>query len=146
MLNVASMAAAALVESRRRRASPGLMSVAWLVPQMVMVGVGECFHFPGQVALYYHEFPLSLKSLSSAMVAMAIGLAYYLSTAVMDLIRRVTDWLPQNIDDGRIDCVYWVMVVIGVVNFGYFLLIAWMYKCRNDEEQVEIKEGEGDIM
>ncbi|XP_057775937.1 protein NRT1/ PTR FAMILY 2.7-like [Salvia miltiorrhiza] len=130
VLNVASMAVAALVESRRR-ASRGRLSIGWLVPQMALLGFGEAFHFPGQVAFYYQEFPCCLKGLATAMVAVVIGLAYYLSTAVVDFIRRVTDWLGDDIDDGRVDCVYWVMVVIGVVNFGYFLVISWLYKCKN---------------
>ncbi|KAH6836548.1 nitrate excretion transporter1 [Perilla frutescens var. hirtella] len=133
VLNIASMAVAALVESKRRGSATSrhLMSILWLVPQMVVVGVGEAFHFPGQVTLYYQEFPSCLKSLSSAMVAMAIGLAYYLSTAVVDFIRRITDWLPNDINDGRVDNVYWVMVVIGVINFGYYLVISWLYRCKN---------------
>lgn len=140
VFNVASMAVSALVESRRRSstASSHLMSVVWLVPQMVVVGVGEAFHFPGQVGLYYQEFPACLKSLATAMVAMLIGVAFYLGTAVVDLIRRITDWLPDNIDDGRIDNVYWVMVVIGIINFGYFLLISWFYEYRKVNKDIQI--------
>ncbi|KAL8516116.1 hypothetical protein ACS0TY_014696 [Phlomoides rotata] len=130
VLNVASMAVSALVESKRRSAGHRI-SVAWLVPQMVVVGIGEAFHFPGQVGLYYQEFPSSLKSLATAMVAMLIGIAFYLSSGVIDFMRRVTDWLPDDIDDGRVDCVYWVMVVIGITNFGYFLVISWFYKYKN---------------
>ncbi|KAL1558104.1 protein NRT1/ PTR FAMILY 2.7-like [Salvia divinorum] len=128
VLNFASMALSAVVESRRRRR---LISVMWLVPQMVVVGLGEAFHFPGQVGLYYQEFPACLKGVATAMVAMLVGVAFYLSTAVVDLMRRVTDWLPDNIDEGRLDYVYWVMVVIGVANFGYFLVISWLYHYKN---------------
>lgn len=104
---------------------------------MVVVGIGEAFHFPGQVRLYYQEFPSSLKSLATAMVAMLIGVGFYLSTAVVDFIRRITDWLPDNIDDGRVDYVYWVMVVIGIINFGYYLVISWMYTYKNHVQVVE---------
>lgn len=142
VLNVVSMAVAALVESKRRSAATSassLMSIGWLVPQMAIVGVGEAFHFPGQVALYYKEFPSCLKGLATAMVAVVIGLAYYLSTAVVDFIRRVTVWLPNDIDDAKVDYVYWVMVVIGVANFGYFLVISWLYKYKN----VGVEKGVG---
>ncbi|KAL8516118.1 hypothetical protein ACS0TY_014698 [Phlomoides rotata] len=113
VLNVASMAVSALVESKRRSAAAShhQITVAWLVPQMVLVGLGEAFHLPGQVGLYYQEFPSSMKSLATAMVAMLIGVAFYLSSGVIDFMRRVTDWLPDDIDDGRVDYVYWVMVI-----------------------------------
>lgn len=148
VFNVASMAVSTLVELKRRgggatshhhhEAAAGgsnivPVSILWLVPQMIIVGIGEAFHFPGQVALYYQEFPSSLKSLATAMVAMLIGIAFYLSTAIIDFLRRITDWLPDNINDGRLDNVYWVMVVLGIVNFGYYLVISWVYKYKNME-------------
>lgn len=90
-------------------------------------------HTSLQVGLYYQEFPASLKGVATAMVAMLVGVAFYLSTAVVDFMRRVTDWLPDDIDEGRLDYVYWVMVVIGVANFGYFLVISWLYHYKNGE-------------
>ncbi|KAL0436853.1 UNVERIFIED_CONTAM: protein NRT1/ PTR FAMILY 2.7 [Sesamum radiatum] len=141
MLNITSMAVSAIVESKRRDAATshhlqgGLMSVLWLVPQLVIVGTGEAFHFPGQVALYYQEFPTCLKSMATAMVAMQLGVAYYLSTAVIDFVRRVTEWLPDNIDDGRVDNVYWLLVVIGVFNFGFYIVCSWLYKYKNVHDQ-----------
>ncbi|KAK2975379.1 hypothetical protein RJ640_012390 [Escallonia rubra] len=143
VLNVLSIAVSALVEAKRLKAaqSPHLqdqngssvvpMSVFWLIPPLAITGIGEAFHFPGQVALYYQEFPVSLKSTSTAVVALFIGVAYYLSTAMVDLVRRVTAWLPDDINHGRIDDVYWVVVVIGVLNFGYYLVCAWFYEYRS---------------
>ncbi|KAK6144484.1 hypothetical protein DH2020_021304 [Rehmannia glutinosa] len=135
VFNVTSMAVSALVESKRRSRSHVVpVSVLWLVPQMVIVGVGEAFHFPGQVAFYYQEFPIILKSMGTAMIALQLAVAFYLSTAVIDFVRRVTDWLSDDINDGRLDNVYWVLVVIGVLNFGYFIVCSWFYECKNVEE------------
>lgn len=138
VLNVLSMTISALVESSRIKMnrtdkpnSVALMSVIWLVPQLVTVGIGEAFHFPGQVALYYQEFPSSLKSISTSMIALLIAIAFYLSTAIVDLVRRVTKWLPDNINNGRVDNVYWLLVVLGVLNFGYYLVCARFYKYQN---------------
>ncbi|KAL0418157.1 UNVERIFIED_CONTAM: protein NRT1/ PTR FAMILY 2.6 [Sesamum radiatum] len=147
VFNIVSMAVSAIVESKRRDAATshhGPMSVMWLVPQLVIVGIGEAFHFPGQVALYYQEFPTCLKSMATAMVAMLIGMAFYLSSAVVGFVRRVTKWLPDDIDDGgRVDNVYWVVVVIGVFNFGYYVVCSWLYKYKT-LVQVNEEEEEGD--
>ncbi|KAL6011104.1 hypothetical protein ACLOJK_001548 [Asimina triloba] len=56
------------------------------------------------------------------MTALVIGIGFY-----VDSIRRVTRWLPDNINQARIDNVYWAMAVVWVVNFGYFLLCAKLY-------------------
>ncbi|KAF3966041.1 hypothetical protein CMV_009823 [Castanea mollissima] len=142
------MAISALVESKRLKIAqahhlqgqPGAivpMLALWLFPQLILVGIGEAFHFPGQIALYYQEFPMALRSTSTAMIAMIIGIAYYLSTALIDLVRRVTGWLPNNINNGRLDNVYWLLVVVGVLNFGYYLVCAYLYKYQNVEKEEE---------
>jgi len=68
------------------------------------------------------------------MIALIIGISFYLSTAVIDLVRRVTGWLPDNINDGRVDNVYWAVVVVGVVNFFYYLVCSSLYKYQNVEK------------
>ncbi|KAK2975378.1 hypothetical protein RJ640_012389 [Escallonia rubra] len=129
VLNVTSMAVSALIESKRR--SKSISSVLWLVPQLAIVGIGEAFHFPGQVAFNYQEFPALLKNMSAALTAMVIGITFYLSSALSALVRRVTGWLPDDIDDGRLDNVYWILAVLGTVNFSYYLCCAWFYKYQN---------------
>ncbi|XP_004295994.1 PREDICTED: protein NRT1/ PTR FAMILY 2.7-like isoform X1 [Fragaria vesca subsp. vesca] len=142
VLNVLGMAVSALVESKRLKITedhhlqdkPGAitpMLALWLFPQLVLVGVGEAFHFPGQVALYYQEFPVSLRNTSTAMISLIIGMSFYLSTGIIDFVRRVTSWLPDNINKGKLDNVYWMLVVVGVVNFGYYLVCANLYKYQN---------------
>ncbi|KAI8016066.1 Protein NRT1/ PTR FAMILY 2.6 [Camellia lanceoleosa] len=113
------------------------MLVLWLVPQLVIAGITEAFHFPGNFAFYYQEFPLLLKSTSTALVALLIGIAFYLSTAMVGVVWRVTSWLPDNINDGRIDNVYWVLSLVAVLNFGYYLVCAWLYKYQDVEDVVD---------
>ncbi|GFZ17896.1 major facilitator superfamily protein [Actinidia rufa] len=84
-----SMAMSAVVESRRLKIAQDIssstvpMSVLWLVPQLALAGIGEAFHFSGNTNLFYQEFPAALKSTVTAMVAMFIGIAYYLGTALV---------------------------------------------------------------
>lgn len=117
------------------------MLVMWLFPQLALVGIGEAFHFPGQLQLCYQEFPASLRGTATAMVAMTIGIAFYMGTALIGLVRRVTGWLPDDINQGRLDNVYWMVVVIGVLNFGYYLLCAKLYKHQNVSKGVEGSSG-----
>ncbi|KAK9283829.1 hypothetical protein L1049_012083 [Liquidambar formosana] len=142
IISIVGMVGSALVETRRlhvirthhlmsQSGSVVPMSALWLVMSLTIIGISEGFHFPGQVALYYQEFPTLLKSTSTAMVSLLIGIGFYLSTAIINLVRRITGWLPDNINDGRIDNVYWMLAVVGVVNFGYFLACAKLYEYQN---------------
>ncbi|KAM7280565.1 hypothetical protein ACFE04_007699 [Oxalis oulophora] len=138
IFNITSAIVAALVESKRLKlqylAGPTVpMTVLFLVPQMVLIGFGEAFHYPGQVTLYYQEFPKSLRNTATAMVSMIMGIAYYLSTALVDLVQRVTNWLPDNTNSGRLDNVYWILVGLGTLNFFYFLVCARSYKYQNQD-------------
>ncbi|KAK1586538.1 hypothetical protein Q3G72_026668 [Acer saccharum] len=136
MLSMISMVVSALVESKRLKITHNVhhqqpMSALWLFPQLILLGIGEAFHSPGQAAFYYQEFPASLKSTSAAMIGMMIGICYYLNTALIDLVRRFTDWLPDNINSGRLDNVYWTLAVLAGINFGYYLLCSIMYKYKD---------------
>ncbi|KAE9461189.1 hypothetical protein C3L33_06904, partial [Rhododendron williamsianum] len=110
------MAVSAIVESKRLEKAHNVgansvvpMSVLWLYSEL-------------------QEFPVALKSTATAMVAMMLALAYYLSTAVVGIVQRETNWLPDNINEGRMDKVYWVCFGLGGVNFVYYLICAWFYK------------------
>lgn len=160
VFNAAGMAASALVE----RAREGVvrshhkeseanwvvpMSALWLVVPLVLTGVGEAFHFPGQVALYYREFPAMLRNTSTGMIAVIIALGFYLSTAVIDLIRRTTGWLPDNINTSRLEKVYWIVTVLAIANFGYYVACAALYRYQNplpdekeEEEQQQLNRNE----
>ncbi|KAL4308226.1 hypothetical protein GQ457_01G037950 [Hibiscus cannabinus] len=154
LFNMTGMAVASLVESRRlnlaqthhvsdHSGSVVPMFVLWLVPQLVLVGLGEAFHYPGQVTLYYQEFPKPLRSTAAAMISVVVGLAYYLSTAVIDLVRRVTTWLPDNINNGRLGNVYLMFAMMQMLNFFYFLFCAKCYKYQSVEEINKSNNAEG---
>ncbi|XWS71780.1 hypothetical protein CRYUN_Cryun03dG0168000 [Craigia yunnanensis] len=78
-----------------------------------------------------------MKRTATAMISIVVGIAFYVSTALVDLIRNVTGWLPDDINDGRLDNVYWTFVVLGLLNFGYYLVCAKLYKYQNLEQEVE---------
>ncbi|KAJ4890519.1 Protein NRT1/ PTR FAMILY 2.7 [Raphanus sativus] len=143
VFNILSMAVTAIVEEKRLKivengdfldsSSIADMSVLWLFPPLVIVGIGEAFHFPGNVALCYQEFPVSMRSTATSITSVVIGICFYTSTGLIDLIQRTTAWLPDDINHGRVDNVYWVLVIGGVLNLGYFLVCSWLYKYRNLE-------------
>ncbi|EMS54229.1 putative nitrate excretion transporter 3 [Triticum urartu] len=112
------------------------MSVLWLLLPLGVVGIGEALHFPGNMAFYYLEFPKTLRSLATAMAPLLIAMGFYLSTVFVDVVRHVTAWLPGNVNQARLDNVYWTVAVAVTVNFGYFLICASRYKYQNQSTTV----------
>ncbi|KAI4304671.1 hypothetical protein MLD38_040147 [Melastoma candidum] len=144
-----AMVVSALVESKRLHRSPHSnpdaaslsMSVLWLFPQLILVGIGEAFHYPGHLSYFYREYPESLKSSATAVVGAMIGIAYYMSLAAVDMFRRRTTWLPQDLDKGRLDIVYWVLAAVGLTNFGYFIACACLYKPKEKTDDSDAGSG-----
>jgi solute carrier family 15 (peptide/histidine transporter), member 3/4 len=141
-ITVLSMAASAMIERARiatvrehgEEGDPGWvspMSAMWLVLPLLLAGAGEAFHFPGQVNMYYQEFPASLKNTATGMVAMIVALGFYLSTALIGVVQRTTAWLPDNMNASRLENLYWLLTALVAVNFGYYLVCATLYKYQN---------------
>ncbi|KAF5959503.1 hypothetical protein HYC85_000712, partial [Camellia sinensis] len=110
VLNILGMVIAALVEAKRlhfikthhltyQSDSIVPMLALRLVVPLTIVGIGVAFHFQGQITLCYQEFPASLHNTSTTMMSLLVGIGYYLSTAMVDLVRRTTSWLPDNISN-----------------------------------------------
>ncbi|KAJ0657734.1 putative ABC-type nitrate transporter [Helianthus annuus] len=146
VLNAVGLVAAALVEVRRLHTARdhnliGLsigtttivpISALWLLVPLTIMGISQAFLFPGQISLYYQEFPTSLRSTSTAMISLLVAVGFYLSTAITGLIQNNTSWLKDDLNNGRLDIVYWLLAAVGVVNFGYFLVCAKMFRHKLD--------------
>ncbi|CAA7038209.1 unnamed protein product [Microthlaspi erraticum] len=147
VLTILSMAISAIVEAKRLKSveNEHLMSVLWLFPPLVIVGIGEAFQFPGNIELFYGEFPESLRNTATSLTSLVIGISFYLSTALIDLIQRTTEWLPDDINRGRVDNVYWLLVIGGVLNFGYFLACSWFYRYRSNLQGDDNEQDPKDV-
>ncbi|KAG8085199.1 hypothetical protein GUJ93_ZPchr0010g7347 [Zizania palustris] len=142
VLTVVSMASSAALERWRiatvrahgEEGNPAWvspLSALWLVLPFALSGVGEALHFPAQVTLYYQEFPPPLKNTATGMVALIVALGFYLSTAFVDVVRRTTSWLPDNMNASRLENLYWLLAVLVAINFIYYLICAKLYKYQN---------------
>ena len=108
-------------------------SALWLVIPLVVMGIGEGFYFAPEVALYYQEYPKSLRSTSTAMISLHIAAGYYMSSAFIKIVGETSSWLPNDINLGRVDKACWVLGIVATLNFAYFLVWAMVYK-YNDHE------------
>lgn len=146
--NILAAVAFALIERRRLKLievyhltdqpnAVAPLSALWLIFPLAIMGIGEGFYFSPEVALFYQEFPKSLRSTSTAMISLHIAAGFYLSSAFIDLVGRTSTWLPDDINFGRVDNACWVLAIIATVNFAYFLLCAILYKYNNPDPTLD---------
>ncbi|CAN1216779.1 Protein NRT1/ PTR FAMILY 6.2 [Linum perenne] len=136
-LSTMGMAVAALVE-RRRLSSTNQLSVFILIPQFLLVGSGEAFIYTGQLDFFITQSPKGMKTMSTALFLTTLSLGFFISSFLVTVVKKVTGsgnngqgWLADDINHGRLDCFYGLLAVLGVVNFGVFLVCAVWYKPNN---------------
>ncbi|KAJ6809402.1 protein NRT1/ PTR FAMILY 2.13-like isoform X2 [Iris pallida] len=153
VLSILSMVVAALVERKRRGSSlahggASPLTVAWLVPQLVVMGVAEAFNAIGQIEFYNRQFPEHMQTLANSLFYCSLAGASYLSTLLVSVVQRVTaaggrtSWLDNDIDAGRVDYFYYLIAVLGGVNFVYFLVCSHFYRYKGTTGGEDGKEDE----
>ncbi|XP_052150390.1 protein NRT1/ PTR FAMILY 2.13-like [Oryza glaberrima] len=152
-----SMVVAGLVERKRRNSalsnggrSP--MSVLWLAPQLVLMGIAEAFNAVGQIEFYNKQFPENMQTLAGSLFFCTIAGANYLSTALANIMRKVTtrdghsSWLTDNINLGKLDYYFYFIALMGVLNLIYFLICSHFYQYKvmslHSEESIKVPTKE----
>ncbi|CAN0925846.1 Protein NRT1/ PTR FAMILY 2.13 [Linum grandiflorum] len=141
VFSVLSMVVAGLVERDRRgfaNAHPHAppVSVMWLAPHLVIMGMCEAFLFIGQIEFFNKEFPENMRSFANALFSVSFAIANYLSSVLITVIRKTTgggtrpDWLTNDLNQGRLDLFYFVLAGMGLLNFFYFVLCARRYRYK----------------
>ncbi|CAN6337605.1 unnamed protein product [Urochloa humidicola] len=158
-LAMVANAVAAVVERRRRAvaAASGLldapkatvpMSVFWLVPQYAIHGVADAFMDVGRMEFLYDQAPESLRSTAAALYWLTNSMGSYLGTllvtVVHDKTRRSGQWLQDNLNRGKLDSYYWLVVALQVLNLGYYFVCVKYYTFKPLETTVDDKEVELD--
>lgn len=142
------MAAAALIEIHRKEtALQGLqISAFWLVPQFFLVGAGEAFVYVGQLEFFIREAPERMKSMSTGLFLSAISMGMFVSSLLVSIVDSVTHkrWLRSNLNKGVLSNFYWLLSVLGLVNFFVFVLFALRHQYKVQNNVVKSVNGFGD--
>ncbi|WOL19848.1 protein NRT1/ PTR FAMILY 6.4 [Canna indica] len=144
VLSILAMVVSALVEKYRRDSAPTeIISVFWLVPQFFLVGAGEAFAYVGQLEFFIREAPERMKSMSTGLFLSTLSMGFFFSSLLVSLVDKATDggWIKNNLDKGRLDYFYWMLAVLGVINFAVFLLFASRHEYKVQNFSSEMKQG-----
>ncbi|KAF8400827.1 hypothetical protein HHK36_014129 [Tetracentron sinense] len=164
LLSCAAMAMSAIVENIRRRIAidQGLedrprtvmdMTAMWLVPQYCLFGLAEAFNAIGQIEFYYSQFPKSMASIAVALFTLGMAASSLVGSLLVNIVDGVTgkggkeSWLASNLNKGHLDYYYWLITILGLINFVYFLVCCWVYgPCEDKKTRVsdEVKGMKGE--
>ncbi|RZC60726.1 hypothetical protein C5167_022496 [Papaver somniferum] len=112
------------------------MSALWLIPQLSISGLADAFSIVGQVEFYYKQFPENMKSMGMSVYLLGFTVGSYASGLMVSIVHQTTkgaatgNWLPEDLNEGRLDYFYYTITGIGVVNFFYFVLCSRWYRYK----------------
>ncbi|KAL1197482.1 Protein NRT1/ PTR FAMILY 6.4 [Cardamine amara subsp. amara] len=137
VFSMAAMAVSAAIEKNRREAAVSngtKISAFWLVPQFFLVGAGEAFAYVGQLEFFIREAPERMKSMSTGLFLSTISMGFFVSSLLVSLVDQVThkSWLRSNLNKARLDYFYWLLVILGALNFLLFLMFAMKHQYKGD--------------
>ncbi|KAL9345137.1 hypothetical protein Peur_062812 [Populus x canadensis] len=144
VLSVMTMVIAALVEMKRLKTAQehGLvdlpdvtipMSVWWLIPQYVLLGIAESFTMVGLQEFFYDQVPSDLRSVGISLNLSIFGTGNFLSSFLISVIEKATggngrySWFDNNLNRAHLDYFYWLLAGMSVVQMAFYVYSAKSY-------------------
>ncbi|KAF8720123.1 hypothetical protein HU200_024905 [Digitaria exilis] len=153
-LQVLVVACACLVEVRRMRVirersvrgagDTVPMSVFWMPPQYVLMGVGDVFNSVGILEFFYDH-------LGTTFFTSGLGVGNFLNSLLVTLVDRATrgrdgrgrSWIGDNLNDSRLDYYYLFLLILSVLNTALFVWVAMRYKYKREFLDMEVERMPG---
>nr|XP_048326327.1 protein NRT1/ PTR FAMILY 5.1 isoform X2 [Ziziphus jujuba var. spinosa] len=119
------------------------MTIFWLLPQYVLLGVADVFNAIGLLEFFYDQSPEDMQSLGTTFFTSGIGVGNFLNSFLVTLIDKITgrngrtSWIANNLNDCHLDYYYGFILVISTLNLGAFLWASSKYIYKKEFTQVE---------
>lgn len=129
------------------------LTIFILLPQFVILGMGEAFLIVARLDFFYHQAPESMKSLGSSISLFCHGAGMFLSSFLLSFMARFTQrngrkgWILNDLNASHLDYYYAFLAVLCLCNFLYFLIVCRFYVYKpdvfeslEDEEKDDVDE------
>ncbi|CAL4907443.1 unnamed protein product [Urochloa decumbens] len=119
------------------------MSIFWMLPQYVLMGVGDVFSSVGILEFFYDQSPDEMRSLGTTFFTSGLGVGNFLNSLLVTLVDRVTSrgggksWIGDNLNDSHLDYYYVFLLVLSVLNTAAFVWVATRYQYKREFLEVE---------
>lgn len=143
IFSVTTMVVAALVERKRLNlveknplGGSISMSVFWLAPQFIIIGIGDGFTLVGLQEYFYDQVPDSMRSLGIALYLSVLGAANFLSSLLITIVDHLSEksgksWFGKDLNSSRLDYFYLLLAGIVAANLGIYVFVATRYSYKN---------------
>ncbi|PWA70482.1 major facilitator superfamily protein [Artemisia annua] len=113
------------------------MSVFWLAPQFIIIGIADGFTLVGLQEYFYDQVPDSMRGIGIALYLSVIGAANFLSSFLITIVDHVTrkvsgkSWFGKDLNSSRLDYFYLFLGAITAANLCVYVFVARRYSYKN---------------
>ncbi|KAG2730589.1 hypothetical protein I3760_01G301600 [Carya illinoinensis] len=120
------------------------MSIFWLLPQYVLLGIADVFNAIGLLEFFYDQSPEDMQSLGTTFFTSGVGVGNFMNSFLVTMVDKVTGrdggkrWIGNNLNESHLDYYYSFLLVTSILNFVAFLWASSKYIYK--KEVTEAKE------
>ncbi|GMP30408.1 hypothetical protein CsSME_00005089 [Camellia sinensis var. sinensis] len=144
LLSVIAMVIAALVETKRLKISKNTqsetvpLSIFWLLPQYILLGISDIFTVIGMQEFFYSEVPIRMRTTGIALYTSVFGVGNFLSALLITILDYFTNsrgggrqsWSSDDMRESRLDKYYWLLALGSSLSMLTFVILGRFYKSR----------------
>lgn len=141
-LSVIAIVIAALVEAKRVEINlksdkkvAGL-SILWLLPQYILLGISDIFTIVGMQEFFYSEVPMKMRTIGIALYTSVFGVGSFLSAMLVSIIefylssRGKKSWFSDDMREARLDKYYWLLALGSAISLIVFIILCRFYRSK----------------
>lgn len=145
-LSVIAMIIAAVTERKRLDIARNMgtstsealpMSIFWLLPQYILLGISDIFTVVGMQEFFYSEVPINMRTLGIALYTSVFGCGSFFSSFLITVIEHLTssigekqNWFADDMSRARLDNYYWFLALSSAASFLMYIVFCRFYKSR----------------
>lgn len=151
VLSIIAMIIAALVEMKRlaigrQMRSEGLLSeivpisIFWLLPQYILLGISDIFTVVGMQEFFYGEVPKNMRTMGIALYTSVFGVGSFVSALMITLVEVYTSskgtpsWFSDDMVEARLDNYYWLLAWLSSISLLLYTLLCKYYYNKSESD------------
>lgn len=148
-LSIIAMVIAAGVETERLKLSRKMgihesgsatvpLSIFWLLPQYILLGVSDIFTVVGMQEFFYSEVPVRMRTMGFALYNSVFGVGSFLSAILISVIEDLTSvkgnnsWFSDDMSEARLDKYYWFLAGLSGLSLLLYTILCKCYTSMRD--------------
>ncbi|XP_058729305.1 protein NRT1/ PTR FAMILY 7.3-like isoform X2 [Vicia villosa] len=111
------------------------LSIFWLIPQYMLLGVAEAFVYVAQMNFFTSQSPDGLESLGMGLYMFSSALGCYVGNIILTVVNKITSsgqgqhgWVSPNLNDGHLDLYFFLSALFIFIDLIVYIICAKRYK------------------